>query len=306
MTGDIIIIYGATASGKSQLALDMAKKITAAGKQPVIINADALQQYRDLPLLSAQPSADDKKTYPHLLYGFLNPSDESNVASWLNLAISDIKKTIADGSIPIVVGGSGLYIKTLIAGISQMPTVPAEVKKTMIQSAATNPAILQDYYRELTMVDPPLAGKLPRHDATRIIRGLSVFRATGKPLSVWQSTAPRGGLLELFPDKKISYHYVEWPRAVLLQHITRRTEQIIANGADNAVVGEYKRFMANHPHDGNSLPIHKTIGADAVADYIQQKIDLQQLQERIIIETRQYAKRQVTWYRGQLQRFFTD
>ena len=304
MTGDIIIIYGPTAAGKSKHALTLAKKIHAENKTPVIINADALQQYRDLPLLSAQPSDDDKKICQHLLYGFLPATADSNVVDWLRLAIAHIDQALKANHVPIVVGGSGLYIKTLIVGLSPMPTVPDDIKKNLMDELKNNPSKLLDYYQQLENADPKLAQKLARQDKTRIVRALSVFLATGKPLSQWQAHPPSGGLLEVFPDKKISYHYIQPPREVLLANITTRTSNMLAHGA----VEEYKKLRAKYgdapfppfPH----LPIDKTIGASVVNNYLHHNIDLQQLQEQIIIETRQYAKRQATWYRGQLQHLF--
>ena len=200
MADDIVIIYGPTAAGKTQqFALTLAQEfLCTKTKRPVIINADALQQYRDLPLLSAQPNDDDKKICQHLLYGFLPATADSNVVNWLGAATAHIDHALRANHVAIVVGGSGLYIKTLIAGLSPMPAVPDSIKKNLMESLEADPSKLLDYYQQLEQADPQLAKKLARQDKTRIIRALSVFLATGTPLSQWQAQPPSGGLLELF------------------------------------------------------------------------------------------------------------
>lgn len=307
-THNIVVIYGPTASGKTQFAIELAKKILSqkndkkngAATLPVIINTDALQQYHDLPLLSAQPNADDKKICPHVLYGFLSAQEESNVANWLRLALTEVQNCFTQNHLPILVGGSGLYIKTFLTGLSPMPNVPPEIKNNLVDGLAANPEKLQDYYQQLLAHDPEGAKKLAKNDKTRIIRALSILMATGQPLSTWQAVKPQGGFLDSFPHAKIDYYYLAPPREQLLNNIRQRTMQILAQGA----IAEYQDFLNQSPAHHKDLPIKKTIGAQAIERYLAGDMTMEKLQEHIIVETRQYAKRQATWYRGQLQPLF--
>ncbi|MGI9461559.1 MAG: tRNA (adenosine(37)-N6)-dimethylallyltransferase MiaA [Alphaproteobacteria bacterium] len=297
---DIVIIFGATASGKSQTAIQLAKQFLAEKKTPVIINADALQQYSDLPILSAQPKQYDKDICCHRLYGFLPADSNNDVASWLGRAMAEITNGFLKNKIPIVVGGSGLYIKTLLIGLSPMPAVPQAIKNQMIKTINATPEKLIDYYQQLEIHDPTTAKKLAKNDKARIIRALSIFIASQKPLSEWQALPPIGGLKDKFPEKKITYHHLMPPREILWNNITHRTSAMLADG----VLEEYKIFL-QHYHKKN-LPIKKTIGAKSIEQYLAHKIDKSELQQHITIATRQYAKRQATWYRGQLHDIFEN
>jgi tRNA dimethylallyltransferase len=173
----VILIGGPTGSGKSAYASKLAQSHSG-----VILNADSLQVYRGLEILTAQPSLEDQRAIPHRLYGFLDPSESCSAGRWLSLVIPEIDAAHGNGQLPIVVGGTGLYLKTLLEGISAIPSIDLDIRKKL--QKRENP------YADLESVDPELASRLNPHDHQRIIRGLEVFYGTGKPLSFWQSQKP--------------------------------------------------------------------------------------------------------------------
>lgn len=301
---DIIIIFGPTASGKSTLAITLADQLADEGRAAAIINADAMQQYQSLPILSAQPSQTMQKKYPHLLYGSLAPDAVSDVASWLKNCTQLLDKLLAAGQTPIVVGGTGLYILALLQGLSPMPTIPSELKQQMVDAWLQDKiATCQGWWQELRTCDPAAAARINPHDSVRLMRALLVYRVSGRSLSDWQAAPRVGGLDQLYPDKKIAHHHLSPDRGELRQRIIARTEHIFA---DNKVIEESRAFWQQYGDKATHYPIVKTIGARVIKDYIDGKDNKADCLARVIIETHQYAKRQETWYRGQLQPIFSS
>ena len=287
MAKTIHIIAGPTASGKSALAIQRAREMDGA-----IVNCDSRQIYNALPLLTAQPSAEDKSEAPHHLYGTVHPNETVSAGSWREMAMPLIQSLLVEGNTPIITGGNGLYIKTLIEGISPIPEVPAEIRLAAInmQEELGNPA----FHAELQKRDPATAALYhPMHTA-RLIHAWEILEATGKPLAEWQalpkSAAPEDWLFDItivMPD-----------RAKLYTQCDARFIQMLDAGAmeeleafDNKVdQGEISR---------DSVMI-KTVGAGALRSLRAGQISREEAITLAQTETRQYAKRQMTWFRNQI------
>lgn len=271
---NVWIIAGATASGKSALALHLAEKHNG-----LILNADSMQVYQGLPILSAQPAPDDQ----HRLYSVLKASERCSAVRWRGMVIAEIERAHALGKQPIVVGGTGLYIKTLTEGLSPLPEIDEGLALAWYKEHDDWTAA--DFREALIKVDPILAGKLK--DRQRLARALLVAQATGTPLSVWQQTQP------LPAPYKFYKQWLTLPRAELHARIAQRLEAMFTNG----VLDEVAVF--NQRNLDPSLPIMKTLGLEAVQNYLKGGISLEEAKYRILVTTRQYAKRQETWFRHQ-------
>ncbi len=288
MTKTIHIIAGPTASGKSALAIERAKKLNGA-----IVNCDSRQIYHALPILSAQPSDEDKAVVPHYLYGTLHPNDTCSAGSWREMATPLIEKLLADGVTPIITGGNGLYIKTLIEGISPIPDVPPDVRAAAIarQAELGNPA----FHEELKRRDPATAAKYhPMHTA-RLVHAWEILEATGKPLAEWQAIpkiAP--------PDDWIFDITLVMPgRETLYARCDKRFRQMIDMGAVEELEDFDKRVEAGEI-DRESVVI-KTVGANALRYLREGRITKEDAITLAQTETRQYAKRQTTWFKNQVK-----
>ncbi len=277
----ILVISGATASGKSALAFE-----TALQKNGVIINADAMQLYSELPILSAQPNIQDLKLVPHFLYSALKHNENSSVASWLALVVEQINLALQNGQLPIVVGGTGLYISKLIGGINKVPEIDEGLKIEIRQ-------FLQNSDREelikilLGLGENLLEiGKL---DKQRLARRLEVLRQTEKSLSWWQLQPNQ----IFYPQEYFEHINIELPREVLYQNCNQRLVAMFENGAIEEVENLLKQNLAE------DSAITKTIGFLEIRDYLQGKIGKGEAVEIASKKTRNYAKRQLTWFRNQ-------
>lgn len=282
MTGPTIhIIAGPTASGKSALALRMAED-----KSGVIINADSMQIYNALPILTAQPSDEDKQAVPHRLYGILPPDCPCSAAQWRNFAIQEINAVLNAGHVPILVGGTGLYIGALLYGLSPMPDVPSAIRARAValQAERGNPA----FHIELQTIDPVMASRLHPNDTQRLIRAWEVMTATGKSLSEWQA-APREA-----PPENWRFHItlVLPDRETLYNRCNTRFDWMLKNGA----IEEAAAFNAP-----GTWSVENALGYRALKAYTQGYMSLEDAIDRAKAETRQYAKRQVTWFNHQIK-----
>lgn len=283
MTNKIIIIYGPTASGKSSLALKIAKEFDA-----VIINADSIQVYEDLCILSARPTQADEQQAPHRLYGFVGTDEKMTVAKWLNLAVKEIKRCHHNNKLPILVGGTGMYLGALLDGLSEVPQ-PSQKVLEQIDLDYKNHG-LTFLYDQLTKLDP--TSKIKSNDSSRIMRALAVLKETGKPLSYWNSNNKKHFkdeqfiCLSIIPDKK-----------QVDKLIAQRSKQMFADGA----IDEVKKIMPKLSA-ANSLKnsLAKSIGVAEIIAYLNEQISLDDAIEQTIIKTRQYAKRQLTWARNKM------
>lgn len=279
----VVLIAGPTASGKSDFAVRIAEKTGG-----VVINADSMQIYRELNILSARPGPDDERRVPHRLYGHVPASERYSVGRWLADAAGALKEARDDGRLPILVGGTGLYFKALTEGLATIPPVPDSVRARIGAEADGQSA--EALYARLAGRDPETAALLRPSDRSRIIRALEVHAATGKPLAEWQrgeGSPPLVGdgalRLVLAPD-----------RALLHQRIATRAEAMIADGA----VDEVKALLALGLSE--DLPAMKAIGVRQIAGWLAGTVSREEAVARIKTETRRYAKRQETWFRNQM------
>ena len=278
----IILISGPTASGKSKFAISLAKNINGE-----IINADSMQVFKELKILTARPNIKDANKIKHHLYGYKSVKENYSVGDWLKdskIKIFNIKKK---NKVPILVGGTGLYFKALIDGIVKIPNVPISIRNKIRQKHIK---IGQNkFYSELVKIDPISKNMINKNDSQRTIRAFEVKKFTKKSLFDWyKSTSPD------FKKNDFVKLYIDYPRTELLKQISKRTDAMIKEGA----ILEADRF--NKLKISKDLSSSKVIGLTEIKDYLNKKISLNDLKEQISIKTRQYAKRQSTWSRGQM------
>ena len=281
MQPKIILISGPTASGKSKLAIDIAKKFKGE-----VVNADSMQVYKEIKILSARPI--DTKKIKHHLYGFLSVKKKFSTGHWLKLVDKKIKEIIKKKNIPIIVGGTGLYFKSLTNGMAKIPVISSTVRKEVVKihSKLGN----NSFYKKLISLDPECKKYLKPFDSQRMIRAYEVFLKTNKSFYEWQrETKPNYGKemfikIALNPD-----------RQHLHSEIVKRSKQII-NPKSILEVKNFFKLKVN-----KKLPANFIIGISEINDYLQNKITKEDLNERVVIRTRQYAKRQFTWQRGQMK-----
>jgi tRNA dimethylallyltransferase len=270
----LVLIAGPTASGKSALALAAAERTNA-----VIINADSAQLYRDLPLLSAGPSADDRRRAEHRLYGYLDGAIACSAPDWAQQARAEIHDVHASGRLPTLVGGTGMYIRTLLDGIAPVPSIDPEIRRDVRQSP------VEANRMRLTALDPEGAARLNPGDTARIARALEVVLSTGRPLAEWQKRREGGigGEVALRPLILLP------PRAWLYARCDARFVAMIEHGA----VDEVRALLARDL-DPN-LPVMRGIGVREIAAFLHGDISLEEAIAAGQQATRRYAKRQYTW-----------
>lgn len=277
----VIVVTGPTASGKSALALSLAER-----RGGTVINADAMQTYDAFPILTAQPTQEERARVPHALYGVLPLSETVSAARWRTLAAAEIERVLAAGGVPILCGGSGLYIRTLMQGISPIPEAAPELRE---QANADWAALGAEAFRErLALHDPATVAKLKPGDRQRHVRAWEVWQATGRPLSEWQrgeaSAAPwQFATVLLAPD-----------RGWLRERIERRFDVMLAQGVEVEVRAVFDR------HPDPSWPGLKAHGAPEFFRQFRGELTPGDVRRIAIDHTRQYAKRQMTWFRHQL------
>lgn len=285
---EVVLITGPTASGKSSLALDVAGKISAAGRKPAIINADSMQVYEGLRILTARPGAADEARCPHLLYGHVDPGATYSTGQWLR-AVTDVLDHLSRDEVPVFTGGTGLYFKALTEGFAAIPDIPEPVRAGIRQRLAeAGPASL---FAELSKVDPKAALHIKPGDSQRIVRALEVFQATGRSILDWQAG---NNAAPVIGDRDVGRLVVMPDRADLYARIERRFEGMIVDGA----VDEVKSFLARGL-DPN-LPAMKAIGVDEIGSFLRNEISIADAIARSKQRTRQFAKRQLTWMRNQM------
>jgi tRNA dimethylallyltransferase len=255
----------------------------AAEQGGVVINADALQVYRDLRILSARPSAQDEARVPHRLYGHVAAEQPYSVAVWVAEARAEIEAAWGRGLIPIVTGGTGLYFRALEQGLAPVPPIPAEVRGHWRGFAG-------DLHAELARRDPEMAAKLQPADRQRITRALEVIDATGRSLLDWQREGQGGAALAGVEVERI---FLDVPRAELRARADRRFDAMMATGA----LDEARALMHLDP----SLPIMRAIGLPELIAHLKGETTLEDAITRAKAATRQYIKRQSTWWRGQMR-----
>jgi tRNA dimethylallyltransferase len=277
----VVLIAGPTAGGKSALALRLAEELGGE-----VVNADALQVYRDLRILSARPTAADEARVPHHLYGFVDAAETWSVGKWLRHAQEALARIAARGRPAVVVGGTGLYFRALTQGLADIPAVPEAVRRLArerfdrLGEAAVRQA--------LAKADPAAAARIAPGDRQRLVRALEVLEATGRPLSAWQAaTSPA-----LQPGAWRAM-VVEPPRAELYARCDARFEAMVEAGALEETRALLKRGL------DPALPAMKAVGVRELGRHLSGELSLPDAVALARQETRRYAKRQLTWFRNQ-------
>ena len=278
----IILISGPTASGKSKFSIKLAKKTKGE-----IINADSMQVYKELKILSARPYPKDYQKIKHHLYGFHSVKNNFSTGDWLKYAIKKIKELKGRKKTPIFVGGTGLYFKALTDGLVSIPNIPIRFRNR-IRDLHKNLG-QKKFYQKLIELDQKSKGKINPTDVQRSIRAYEVKKFTKKSLHDWFKNTKSS-----FKEDDFFKIYIDYPREELIQRINKRSEHMVKTGAIN----EVKRFLKLKIKKDKS--VNKAIGIYELREYLEKRIKLTDVIEKISIKTRQYAKRQSTWARGNM------
>lgn len=279
----VTVIAGPTASGKSALALALAERLAG-----TVINADSMQVYLGLARLTDQPDADAQARVPHRLYGFLDPAEPCSAGRWRELALDEIDRALEAGSPPVVVGGTGLYLKALIEGIAPVPDIPDAVRAGVrARHAALGNAA---FHQDLADRDAGAAAAIGLGDPQRMIRAAEVIEATGRSLLDWQGDPAEG------PPDHLRFRTILLmpPRDVLYAAIEARVARMAASGGLEEAVALAARGLAP------DLPAMKALGVAELAAAARGEGTLEAALTRLKTATRNYAKRQITWFSGQM------
>ncbi len=278
----IILISGPTASGKSNFAIKLAKKIRGE-----IINADSMQVYKELRILTARPIKKEYQKIKHHLYGFQSVKKKFSTGKWLKLVTEKINIIKKRKNIPILVGGTGLYFKALTDGLVKIPNIPIKFRNKIrnLQKKLGQ----KKFYKQLIKLDPLINEKINSTDVQRSIRAYEVKSYTKKSLVDWfKNTKSK------FTNDDFIKIYIDFSRQDLIDKISTRVDQMLKQGA----ITEVKKFLKLKVNKDKTS--NKVIGINEIKDFLNKKSDLSEVKEKITIKTRQYAKRQSTWARGQM------
>ena len=278
----IILISGPTASGKSNFAVKLAKKV-----QGEIINADSMQVYKKLKILTARPNKIEQKNIKHHLYGVVDLHKKFSTGEWLKIAIKKIKEIKKRKKIPILVGGTGLYFQSLIDGLVKIPEIPIKFRNKirLMQKKEGQ----RKFYKELLRIDPMAKNKFDQNDTHRTIRAFEIKSFTKISMYEWLAKTKSE-----FKDEEFLKLYIDFKREDLIKRISLRSIKMIEEGAIN----EVKKFIKLKIK--KELSVNRVIGIDELTQHLDKKIKLVQARELISIKTRQYAKRQATWARSRM------
>ena len=278
----IILIYGPTASGKSKFAVKLAKKIGGE-----IINADSMQVYKELKILSARPFTKQYDKIKHHYFGFKNAKKKFSTGEWLKLVNKKIIELKSKKKVPILVGGTGLYFKALTEGLVNIPNIPIKFRtkvRSLHKKLGSN-----EFFLRLIKLDPLVINRIKSTDTQRLMRAYEIKLFTKKSMYEW------------FKNTKSDYEqrdfykiYIDYPKDELIRKINVRVNEMIEKGA----IKEVKKFMDLKVP--KNMTASKAIGINEIKDYLNKKVQISEVIEKISIKTRQYAKRQITWARGNM------
>ena len=276
MPKKILLLFGPTASGKSKLALDIAKKYNGE-----IINADSMQVYKEVKILSARPRT---KQIKHHLYGFVSVKKKFTTGDWYKLATKKIREINNKGKVALVVGGTGLYFKALTNGLSQIPDIPSKRRRIKLN-------------KNYIIQNPKIFQGISINDKQRLVRAYLVYKYTGKSLRSWQKKNKKN-----FKYNEFTKIFLQPQKSEIEKRIKKRFNKMLEEGA----IQETENFKKIHVNSLNSSNF--IIGLKEISELLDKKISLNELREKVIIRSRQYAKRQLTWQRGQMKDWkgFTD
>lgn len=275
---DAVLIAGPTASGKSDVAMALAERLKG-----TVINADAMQVYEGLRILTARPSPEDEARVPHRLYGTVPASTAFSVGDWTKAATEAAMEVTREGRLPIFVGGTGMYLSVLSEGISPMPDIPEDIRAAVRQEG------LEALYEKVAAVDPAAAIRIGPTDPQRLMRALEVFEATGEPLTRWHERPKerpfegRFARIVLEPEREWVYGRIE-----------ARFDKMVASGAMEEVEALAKRNLVP------DLPVMKALGVSNLLQVQRGETTLEEAVTEIKTQTRRFAKRQMTWFRNQM------
>ena len=278
----IILISGPTASGKSIFAIKVSKKINGE-----IINADSMQVYKQLKILTARPNKEEQKNITHHMYGVIDLNKKFSTGQWLKAVIKKIKEIRKRKKIPILVGGTGLYFQSLISGLVKIPEIPFKFRDRIrsIQEKEGQ----KKFYKKLLKIDPMAKDKFDSNDTQRTIRAFEIKLFTKISMYEWLSKTK-----SQFKDEEFLKLYIDFKREDLIKRISLRSIRMMKEGA----IKEVRKFIKSKIK--KDLSVNKVIGIDELTQYLEEKINLDEAQELISIKTRQYAKRQATWARSRM------
>lgn len=285
-TKTLILLGGPTASGKSAVAVELAKRMDGE-----VINADSTQVYKDLPTLTAVPTEEDREGVPHHLYQVLDWDQSTSVADWLQRLDKCVDENWTSTAF-ITVGGTGLYLSSLMYGLSPIPEISDEIKAKVRKQGqailiASGPQAL---YENVVRRDPMVVGRIHPHHSQRLLRAWEVMEQTGRSIVLWQKE-PR--LKNSYPKSQL--FVVDVPRDALAERIEKRCRQMVQDG----VLDEITAFLAKT--EGTWSPLQRSLGFFEFKQHIDGKCSLEEAIEQVVLATRQYAKRQQTWFRTQYE-----
>ena len=279
----IILISGPTASGKSKFAIQLAKKINGE-----IINADSMQVYKELKVLTARPKKIEQKKIKHHLYGIQSVKKDFSTGAWLKHAKRKINEIRKKNKTPILVGGTGLYFKSLTDGLVKIPNIPKKFRSGI--RVLQNKFGQQKFYNELLKLDPKISSYVKSNDVQRSIRAYEIKKYTKLSILDWFKKTKK-----IFHEEEFIKIYIDFPREKLLERIDKRINQMFKENVVNEVI-KFNRLKVKKDKSSN-----KVIGIEEITSYIKGISTIEEIKEKILIKTRQYAKRQTTWARGQMQ-----
>jgi len=278
----IILISGPTASGKSNFAVKLAKKVSGE-----IINADSMQVYKQLKILTARPNKKEQKNIKHHLYGMIDLDRSFSTGQWLKLAIKKIKEIRKRKKTPILVGGTGLYFQSIINGLVKIPNIPLKIRNKVRLTQKKEGQ--KKFYKKLLKLDKKIKDKFDANDAQRSIRAYEIKLHTKVSMYDWlNNTKPT------FNENEFFKIYIDFDRQELIKRISFRTVKMLQKGA----IDEVKRFSSKKIKKDGS--VNKVIGVNELKQYLKNQMTLNEVREIISIRTRQYAKRQATWARSRM------
>ncbi len=278
----VVVVAGPTASGKSSLAVEIAERFAGA-----VVNADSMQVYRGLEVLTAAPEKSLRMRAPHLLYSWRDPADPCSAGVWRDCAVEEIRRLHGDGMLPVVTGGTGLYLRALTAGLARMPAIPASVRDSIrrrMEAEGSN-----RLHAELHERDPRSAGMLEPGDRQRICRALELLEATGRGLHAWQTE----GDASVDDGFRFFRILLMPPREALYRAVETRFQSMAESGA----MAEIERLAARGLDP--ALPAMKALGVPDLIRFVDGEIDREAAVAAAVQATRRYVKRQITWFRHQ-------
>ena len=276
----VLLIAGPTASGKSAVAIAQAR-----ARSGVIINADSMQIYRELRIITARPSVEEEAEAPHRMFGHISGADDYSTATWLAQAQAEIKTCWEEGKFPIICGGTGLYFMALEQGLAKLPAIDPEIRYKWRNFQG-------NLHVELQQRHPESAARLNSADRQRLIRSLEVLESTGKALIEWQKLAQKDTILR---DVNIERIFMDAPRDELYARAERRFDQMMEQGA----LDEIRSLPPLNP----SQPLMKAIGVPELLAHLQGEFTFEDAKSKAKTATRNYIKRQMTWFRGQMKQW---